>query len=62
MDMAYCVESCPTHALMLIDPEDIARGRFKPPQKGTLVGLNYVSRQGLSEFPQGDKKGDESDS
>jgi len=56
MEMAYCVESCPTHALMLIDPEDIARGRFKPPKKGTLVGLNYVSRQGLSEFPQGDKK------
>ena len=62
MEMAYCVESCPTHALMLIDPEDIARGRFKPPKKGTLVGLNYVSRQGLSEFPQGDKKVEESGS
>jgi len=48
MDMAYCVESCPTHALMLIDPEDIARGRFKPPTRGTLVALNFVSGQGLS--------------
>jgi Fe-S-cluster-containing hydrogenase component 2 len=48
MDMAYCVESCPTHALMLIDPEDIARGRFKLPKKGSLVGLNFTSGLGLS--------------
>jgi ferredoxin len=48
MDGAYCVESCPTHALMLIDPEDIARGRFKPPRKGSLVGLNFAAGLGLS--------------
>jgi len=47
MDMAYCVESCPTHALMLIDPEDISKGRFKPPKKGSLIALNFVSGQGL---------------
>ncbi len=48
MDMAFCVESCPTHALMLIDPEDIARGKFKPPQKGSLVSLNFRSSAGFS--------------
>jgi hypothetical protein len=33
---------------MLIDPEDIAKGRFKPPKKGSLVGLNFKSGQGLT--------------
>jgi hypothetical protein len=47
---------------MLIDPEDIARGRFKPPRKGTLVGLNYLSRQRLSQPSPGDRKADEPDS
>jgi len=49
MDTAYCVETCPTHALMLVDPEDIAKGRFKPPKKGSLGGLNFKSGVGLSE-------------
>jgi len=33
---------------MLIDPEDIARGRFKPPKKGSLIALNFVSSQSIS--------------
>jgi len=32
---------------MLIDPEDISKGRFKPPKKGSLIALNFVSGQGL---------------
>jgi carbon-monoxide dehydrogenase iron sulfur subunit len=40
MDGPYCVESCPTRALMLIDPEDIARGAVKP-MKG-LKALRYA--------------------
>jgi len=48
MDAIYCVESCPTRALILIDSEDIISGRLKPMKKGSLVGLNFVSGQGLS--------------
>ncbi len=32
MDAVYCVESCPTRALILMDPQDIASGRLKPLQ------------------------------
>jgi Fe-S-cluster-containing dehydrogenase component len=48
MDAVYCVESCPTHALILIDSEDMAKGRFNLPKKGSLTGLNFISPQGLS--------------
>lgn len=46
MEAPYCVESCPTRALVLIDSEDIARGRFKLPRKGSLAALNFVSGRG----------------
>jgi carbon-monoxide dehydrogenase iron sulfur subunit len=29
MDAPYCVESCPTRALMLVDLEEIARGKWE---------------------------------
>jgi carbon-monoxide dehydrogenase iron sulfur subunit len=48
MDSPYCVESCPTHALVFMDPEDLAGGKWGPPIKGTLKGLNFRSAQGLS--------------
>jgi carbon-monoxide dehydrogenase iron sulfur subunit len=50
MDVPYCVESCPTHALILIDPEDIAKGRVNA-GKG-VVGLNFVSLKGLTKAPK----------
>jgi Fe-S-cluster-containing dehydrogenase component len=48
MDAVYCVESCPTNALILIDSEDLVSGRLKPLKKGSLVGLNFGSGRGLS--------------
>ncbi len=48
MDEVYCVDRCPTHALKLVDPEDIAKGRFTHPKKGSLVGLNFSSEQSLT--------------
>jgi anaerobic carbon-monoxide dehydrogenase iron sulfur subunit len=45
MEGAYCVESCPTGAMILVDSEDIASGRFKPPRKRTWTGLNFASGQ-----------------
>ncbi len=48
MDAVYCVESCPTRALILMDPQDIASGRLRPLKKGSLVGLNFGSGRGLS--------------
>lgn len=47
MDAPFCVESCPTHALLLLDPEEIARGGVKL-QKGVLAGLDFVSPRGLA--------------
>lgn len=49
MDAPSCVESCPTHALLLIDPEDIANGKFAAPQRGRLTGLDFVSERSLAE-------------
>jgi carbon-monoxide dehydrogenase iron sulfur subunit len=43
LDIVYCVESCPTHALILIDSGDLVRGRIKALKKGSLVGLNFES-------------------
>jgi carbon-monoxide dehydrogenase iron sulfur subunit len=48
MDAPSCVESCPTHALSLVDPEDIARGKFVAPGKGRLTGLDFVSGRSLA--------------
>jgi carbon-monoxide dehydrogenase iron sulfur subunit len=43
MDGPYCVESCPTHALVLVDPEAIAQGRWRP-ERGALVGLDFSAK------------------
>lgn len=48
MDAPYCVESCPTHALILIDPEDMAKAKWDVLRKGNWKGLNFVSTKGLS--------------
>jgi carbon-monoxide dehydrogenase iron sulfur subunit len=48
MESPYCVESCPTRALVLVDSEDIAKGILKPLKKGSLTGLNFVSDKRLS--------------
>ena len=48
MDAPFCVESCPTHALLLIDPADIAKGKFAPPRRGRLTGLDFVSGRSLA--------------
>lgn len=42
MDAPFCVESCPTHALLCLDPEEIARGTVKL-QTGRLTGLDFVA-------------------
>ena len=47
MEAPYCVESCPTKALVLIDSEDISRGILKSLKKGSLTGLNFVSSKGF---------------
>jgi len=47
MDALFCVESCPTRALVLLDPEDIARGKSSPQKAGRLTGLNFVSAKSL---------------
>jgi Fe-S-cluster-containing hydrogenase component 2 len=49
MDAPFCVESCPTYALLLLDPEEIARGTVKL-RKGGLTGLNFVSASGLAQY------------
>ena len=47
MDAPFCVESCPTRALLLIDPDEMARGavRLRTP---SLTGLDFVSTRTLS--------------
>jgi len=47
MDAIYCVESCPTRALILIDPQDIASGRLKPQKKGGFGGAKFLFRAGF---------------
>ncbi len=49
LDGPACVQNCPTGALILIDPEEIAKGLLKP--RGNLTGLNYQSEKGLSKKP-----------
>ena len=48
MDAPHCVEACPTRALMLVDPEEIAKGKWGIPKEGKLTGLNFVSPKGLA--------------
>ncbi len=47
MDAVYCVESCPTRALLLVDSADLAREKLKPLKKGVLTGLDFVSPERL---------------
>jgi len=46
MDAPFCVESCPTHALLFLDPDEIARGAVKL-QRGRLTGLDFVAAKTL---------------
>jgi carbon-monoxide dehydrogenase iron sulfur subunit len=48
MDGPYCVENCPTHALVLADTEEMAKGKAKFRNEGNLSRLNFVSAKGLS--------------
>jgi carbon-monoxide dehydrogenase iron sulfur subunit len=48
MEAPYCVESCPTHALILADSKDVAKGLLRLPKGGTLTGLNFVANHKLS--------------
>lgn len=48
MEAPYCVESCPTHALLLIDPEEIAKGKFTLARKEQWTGLNFLSPKALA--------------
>ena len=43
-----CVESCPTHALVLLDPEQVAQGSVTLRKAGRLMGLGFVAAGGLS--------------
>jgi carbon-monoxide dehydrogenase iron sulfur subunit len=47
MDAPFCVESCPTEALVYLDPAEIARGTWRPEQ-GETFGLTYISTAGLA--------------
>jgi anaerobic carbon-monoxide dehydrogenase iron sulfur subunit len=48
MDAPFCVESCPTRALLFLDPEEIAQGKWRHQVGGSLTGLNFVSTKGLA--------------
>ena len=48
MDAPYCVESCPTHSLLFLDLEEMARHESDRLKRECLVGLNFVSGKGLS--------------
>ena len=48
MDAPFCVESCPTRALVLVDPEEIAQGKWRPQKESGLRGLDFVSTKGLA--------------
>ncbi|HTX55422.1 MAG TPA: 4Fe-4S dicluster domain-containing protein [Candidatus Baltobacteraceae bacterium] len=47
MDAPFCVESCPTKALVLLDPEAIARGAVKL-RRGAMKGLDFLTGRGLT--------------
>jgi Fe-S-cluster-containing hydrogenase component 2 len=46
MDAPFCVESCPTHALLLLDPAEVARGAIRI-KGGGLAALNFASTRTL---------------
>ncbi len=47
MDGPYCVESCPTRALRLVDTEEMAKGKVEFPE-GNFSAMNFVSGKGPS--------------
>ena len=47
-DEPYCVESCPTHALVFMDTEEMATREASVRGKVKLIGLDFVSGDGLS--------------
>jgi Fe-S-cluster-containing hydrogenase component 2 len=47
MDAPFCVESCPTGALQLVDPEAIAQGRRRGHAEALLAALRFVAAHGL---------------
>jgi anaerobic carbon-monoxide dehydrogenase iron sulfur subunit len=46
MDAPHCVESCPTHCLQLLDPDEIARKGRERQKRRSLTALNFVSAKG----------------
>jgi Fe-S-cluster-containing hydrogenase component 2 len=48
MDAPFCVESCPTHALVFLDPEQVAQGSVTLRKGSRLVGLAFAAAKGLS--------------
>jgi carbon-monoxide dehydrogenase iron sulfur subunit len=47
METLYCVESCPTSALVLVDSEDAAKGILGRLMRRNLKGFNYISEKTL---------------
>ncbi len=43
MDAPVCVESCPTHALILADSEKLVAEGLKPLKKGSWIRLDFIS-------------------
>jgi hypothetical protein len=48
MDAPFCVESCPTQALVLVDPAEVARGAWRPERAAPLTGLDFAAPQTLA--------------
>jgi carbon-monoxide dehydrogenase iron sulfur subunit len=48
MEAPYCVESCPTGALILADPEEIASGRRSLSGKSRITCLNFTTDRNLA--------------
>ncbi len=47
MDTVYCVDSCPTHALMLVDSADLAQEKLKALKKGFLTSIDFGPHKDL---------------
>jgi anaerobic carbon-monoxide dehydrogenase iron sulfur subunit len=46
MEAPACVESCPTHALILADSEQLVAEGLKPLKKGGWIRLDFISDKG----------------
>jgi carbon-monoxide dehydrogenase iron sulfur subunit len=51
MEAPSCVESCPTGALILADPREIAAGRGPFPDRGKVTALNFTAERSLAKDP-----------